>query len=430
MLGSKSTGDGSVFGFGTLRLPGLGALVLGFGLTACGVTHDDTAETGHAEGQPQGVAPGVIQQALITGADTCAAATLSTETFDEPVAISDTTVGATDDYDLPDAMNPTCSAAPACVGTGNGGSARGTVWQGSGTGPDRVFRFQVASAMTLTATMMSDADMGLYLFSAACTSQLSSCACVSDNAFANMPETISSIEAVPGVDYYFVVDGYLDPTVGGSPSQGAFDLSISKMVPPVCGNDMPEVGETCDDGNTESCDGCRADCSAVETGCGDGFICDDEECDDHNTSNGDGCSASCTVEGDDPLPDGGSQTPDSDGGTLPNAGAGGTSGGEGTAGSDNGGSSNGTGGSMSGGNTEVDGSVEGTGGRGSSTGKGQTKGGGTMSTAGTATTVSNEGESSSGCAIAHRTSGMNTAGLAMVALIFLRNARRRARVAA
>ena len=37
-------------------------------------------------------------------------------------------------------------------------------------------------------------------------------------------------------------------------------------IPQVCGNGILETGETCDDGNTQSKDGCSADCSILETG--------------------------------------------------------------------------------------------------------------------------------------------------------------------
>ena len=84
---------------------------------------------------------------------------------------------------------------------------------------------------------------------------------------------------------------------------------------PVCGNGVVEQGESCDDGNAESGDGCRADCAAVEPGyrcptpgqacvvitpddevvCGDGALGDGEVCDDGNTESGDGCTADCSA---------------------------------------------------------------------------------------------------------------------------------------
>jgi fibro-slime domain-containing protein len=77
----------------------------------------------------------------------------------------------------------------------------------------------------------------------------------------------------------------------------------------VCGNGTLTSNETCDDGNTVSGDGCSADCKTVEPGwqcrvpgkpcspsCGDGVITAGESCDDGNTVSGDGCSATCKLE--------------------------------------------------------------------------------------------------------------------------------------
>src|SRR5882762_8433534 len=56
-------------------------------------------------------------------------------------------------------------------------------------------------------------------------------------------------------------------------------------VPQTCGNGVPDPGETCDDGNNVSGDGCPADCRAP---CGDGIIDPGEVCDDGNHIGGDG----------------------------------------------------------------------------------------------------------------------------------------------
>ncbi|MBN2574383.1 MAG: DUF4215 domain-containing protein [Deltaproteobacteria bacterium] len=77
----------------------------------------------------------------------------------------------------------------------------------------------------------------------------------------------------------------------------------------VCGNSILTSDETCDDGNTQDGDGCSADCMTIEPGfqcrvpgkpctpkCGDGVISGTETCDDGNTAGDDGCSATCHLE--------------------------------------------------------------------------------------------------------------------------------------
>lgn len=79
---------------------------------------------------------------------------------------------------------------------------------------------------------------------------------------------------------------------------------------PICGDGYVILPETCDDGNTESGDGCTSDCK-IEDGwncpspgkpcvdiCGDGRTMSKEAdaCDDGNTMSGDGCSANCHWE--------------------------------------------------------------------------------------------------------------------------------------
>ena len=95
---------------------------------------------------------------------------------------------------------------------------------------------------------------------------------------------------------------------GGVPSQCGFRNPSAGVN---CGNGTLDLGETCDDGNTNSGDGCTADCLSVEPGyacltpgaacestvqCGDGIISGSETCDDQNQSNGDGCSRNCQLE--------------------------------------------------------------------------------------------------------------------------------------
>ncbi len=85
----------------------------------------------------------------------------------------------------------------------------------------------------------------------------------------------------------------------------------------VCGNGIIDPGEACDDGNTVGGDGCSATCATVESGwtcprgtnntggpctkpsagvCGDGILGPGESCDDGNTLSNDGCSSTCLTE--------------------------------------------------------------------------------------------------------------------------------------
>ncbi|MBQ9394163.1 MAG: DUF4215 domain-containing protein [Proteobacteria bacterium] len=75
-----------------------------------------------------------------------------------------------------------------------------------------------------------------------------------------------------------------------------------------CGNGNLDAGETCDDGNDQSGDGCSGACivepgwvcedgkTCRETICGDGVKEGSETCDDSNKVSGDGCSENCLIE--------------------------------------------------------------------------------------------------------------------------------------
>ncbi len=65
---------------------------------------------------------------------------------------------------------------------------------------------------------------------------------------------------------------------------------------PVCGNGVVDQGESCDDGNQISCDGCSPDCSRSDDVCGDGIVECGEECDGTNL-NGETCSSQGFGEG-------------------------------------------------------------------------------------------------------------------------------------
>jgi cysteine-rich repeat protein len=68
------------------------------------------------------------------------------------------------------------------------------------------------------------------------------------------------------------------------------------LVPPLCGDGVVQPSEQCDDGNTNNCDGCSAQCRVETPVCGDGRLDCGEVCDDGNTTGGDGCSPTCQPE--------------------------------------------------------------------------------------------------------------------------------------
>jgi cysteine-rich repeat protein len=60
----------------------------------------------------------------------------------------------------------------------------------------------------------------------------------------------------------------------------------------LCGNQIVEPGEQCDDGNFVAGDGCTPDCKSNET-CGNGVVDVNEQCDDGNLDDHDGCQSIC-----------------------------------------------------------------------------------------------------------------------------------------
>ncbi len=163
-----------------------------------------------------------------TPGDICSAATYELGSL--PYGpINDTTVGATDNYDLPpDVTDPTCTAAVTCTGAGPAGSLpRGAVYTGTGTGPDRGWHIKTSANCTLSIAMTPTGgqDLALITYLANCSSALADCACVSDTGIANQTETVS-LSAVAGTEYFVVVDGY---STGGTPPgpSGPYNLTIS-----------------------------------------------------------------------------------------------------------------------------------------------------------------------------------------------------------
>lgn len=94
------------------------------------------------------------------------------------------------------------------------------------------------------------------------------------------------------------------PSEGFDCTQGENGTSICT---PICGDKLLVFGETCDDGNQQSNDGCSLNCliedfweclilgSPCKTICGDGVKIGLEECDDLNKDDTDTCSNECKV---------------------------------------------------------------------------------------------------------------------------------------
>lgn len=90
------------------------------------------------------------------------------------------------------------------------------------------------------------------------------------------------------------------------------EYDVPTAPPAVCGDSLLGItaGEECDDGDSESGDGCSSICTlerdyacpylgkdCVPTvSCGDGKLGGTEQCDDANKANDDGCSATCQLE--------------------------------------------------------------------------------------------------------------------------------------
>jgi cysteine-rich repeat protein len=113
----------------------------------------------------------------------------------------------------------------------------------------------------------------------------------------------TALSSLSGADSYGF--GIAPQERGGTWDMGALDYAAGAAV---CGNSIIETGETCDDSNASSTDGCSSSC-LIETGysctgtpstctaiCGDGLVKAAEGCDDANVISADGCSSTCTVE--------------------------------------------------------------------------------------------------------------------------------------
>lgn len=91
----------------------------------------------------------------------------------------------------------------------------------------------------------------------------------------------------------FCGDGFTGPGEAcDDGNQDDTDGCTSTCAPASCGDGIAQVGEDCDDANAEQTDACLNTCVAAS--CGDSIVhAGAEECDDGNASDADGCLASC-----------------------------------------------------------------------------------------------------------------------------------------
>ncbi len=73
-------------------------------------------------------------------------------------------------------------------------------------------------------------------------------------------------------------------------------VTVFVLGPQVCGDNILQPPEECDDGNLINGDGCDDQCFIEVPECGNGIIEAGEECDDGNLINGDGCDDQCNIE--------------------------------------------------------------------------------------------------------------------------------------
>jgi cysteine-rich repeat protein len=112
------------------------------------------------------------------------------------------------------------------------------------------------------------------------------------NGVASLSGTTITFIPNPG----FVGAASFDYTISdnnGFLATGRVNITVTTAI---CGNGISQSIEECDDGNTDSGDGCNSVC--LLEFCGDGSVNnqESEQCDDRNNLDGDGCNSVCIVE--------------------------------------------------------------------------------------------------------------------------------------
>ncbi|MFN0279308.1 MAG: cohesin domain-containing protein [Pyrinomonadaceae bacterium] len=165
----------------------------------------------------------------MNGGDTCGSATAIGAL---PYNDSGTTVGMTDNYDLPTAFTaPTVTGCPSCNATGGGpaeAAPRGGVYLGTGTAPDSVYSITFSSSnnsLDVTLTPTGSEDLALIVYTDVCSSQLADAIVVDDDNEGGVAEHVG-ISNMPAGTYNIVVDGY---STGGTPPgpSGPYTLAVT-----------------------------------------------------------------------------------------------------------------------------------------------------------------------------------------------------------
>ncbi len=178
------------------------------------------------------------------GGDTAATAT---PICSLPYMDSGTTVGATDNYDLPaDTTNPTMTGSCATIFTGAGPAGslpHGAVYTGTGTAPDVVYKleFPVANPDTLTITMdpTGSQDLSLVVYCNTVSSNPADAIVIDDTGVGGDAESVTIGNIAAGTTLYIVVDGYSAGATPPGPS-GTYTLSVTSS-----GTNQPNCAPVC-----------------------------------------------------------------------------------------------------------------------------------------------------------------------------------------
>lgn len=125
----------------------------------------------------------------------------------------------------------------------------------SNTVSDAVFNFVAPVTGRLNVKTSGTFDTTVYVRTKGCadgtTDMVESCV---GNANGLRPESMD-MQVTEGTTYYVIVDG--EGTAAAT--SGTFELALNAY-PKACGNGFVDGDETCDDGNTQSGDGCTSQC--------------------------------------------------------------------------------------------------------------------------------------------------------------------------